>query len=668
MPFVIKFAREPLAVGLALVLAVAGLEVVAAVPAAAAGAPAGTYVAFAAPSRVASARTVRAGRVLTVNVAGTGRVPRSGVGAVAVTLTATGATAGGALVAYGTHRPSTTNLQFVTGSAVTDTAIVPVSGGRIHVRNAARRGSVKVSVDVSGYYRAGAASGGNPGVFHVLPTARRLSSVRIGAHASANVAVGGHAGVPAEPGAAALTLTVTGATRSGTVVAHRPDEPVQNLPVVRFAARRPVSSFAVVRVSSGRTTLVNTSSRAVRVAVDVAGWYVIGFAQSAGAFQTLVPTRVWSARVSGGRTAAVPVAGRGGVPLTGVTAVLAVVHAGSPARSGGVQAWRYGSHRPRTATALQFAAGRSVSNEVLIPVSSGGRIDLRNTSRGRVSLALDVHGYVPTTTVTPPASGSAARYVRTVDPSALQSAGRADAAAGASFVLLDIGAQANDKSGVVLSATTTEVKYGDLVDALSEYLAGFATNGHTGTVAVGTNNTADDWTNYPATERGADWAIQVVRPLVTVGAPEHVTVIGANDIEGAFFSTVGQAEQWKTAFLANMPGTGTALVYNGSADFCPKTWTRNAACNFGWTEKRVYGLAGGSRTMVLPQVYFGYMATQWAMINATGGGRLRFLGALSDHALAPGHLAPAQSWVALQRAMSSVTRAGVGRRVADLHA
>jgi hypothetical protein len=479
--------------------------------------------------------------------------------------------------------------------------------------------------------------------------------------------------VPAGAGAAAVTLTVSGAGHSGAILAHRPDEPRDNLPVARFTAHQPVSTFAVLRLSGGRATLVNTSSGRVHLTVDVAGWYVIGFAQSARTFQTLVPSRVYSARVGGNRTVRVQVAGKGGVPLSGVAAVLVEVHASGPARSGGVQAWRYGVRRPRSTTVLQFAAGRSASNEVLVPVSAGGRIALRNVSRGRTSLLVDVHGYVPSSTLTPPVSGSAARYVRTIsggasDATTMAAEGQADAAAHASFALLDIGAQANDRTGVVLSATTRKLTYGELVTALEGYMDGFASGGHTGTVAVGTNNGADDWTHYPAHDRGADWATKVVRPLAVYAAAKHVTVIGADDIEAGFFSTIGQAEQWKAAFLANMPGSGTALVYNGSADFCPKTWTRGAACNFGWTEHRVYGLAGGSRTVVLPQVYLGYMATQWAMINATGGGRLRFLGALTEHGLASGTLTPGQGWVALQRAMSSVTRTGVGHRVADIRA
>ena len=659
----------------------AALTVAAPAAAAAAGGVPGTYVALSKQSRVVDTRTgaggnhkgaVKAGRTIAARVAGVGAVPRTGVGAVVVTVTALNATGSGRLVLYGATKPSTSNLYFVADTApVTNTAVVPLSFGRLHIHNAAARGAVQVIVDVSGYYRAGSASRSNAGILHVLPSARRVVTLQPHAGQSVTTPIGGRAGVPSDAGAAAVTLTVFGATKAGTVLGHRPDEPKQDLPLVRFVGRQPVSSFAVVRLAGGRTTFVNTSAAPVRIAVDVAGWFTVGFAQSAGAFQTLVQTRVARIQLGGRATTALKVAGRGGVPLRGVTAALVTLQALLPSAPGGVQAWRAGLRRPRTTTVLQFRSGQSASNVVSVAVSRDGRIALHNTSRKAVTLAVDVDGYVPATTLPNPASTATARYVRNIsgastDAATMQSEGAADAAAGYNFALLDIGAQANDQTGVVLSATSTELTYAELRTAVNGYLTGFATGGHTGTVAVGTNNSGNDWTTYPAQSRGTDWATQVVVPLAN-GAPSGVAVIGANDLEAAFFSTEPQAAAWKTAFLNHVPGTGTALVYNGSADFCPMTWQSAARCNFGWTEAKLYGLAGGARTVALPQIYFGYMATQWAMINKTGGGGLRFLGALTEHALVNGSLRPAQGWVALQRAMSSVTTKQIGNRVADIH-
>jgi hypothetical protein len=650
-----------------------------AAPAAAAASSAGTYVALPKQSRVVDTRTgaggnhkgaIRSGQTISVRVAGVGKVPRTGVGSVVVTVTAIRPTGAGRLVLYGAHVPRTSNLSFVAnGAPVTNTAVVPLSAGRLHIRNTATSGNVQVTVDVSGYYRGGTPTN-RAGIFHVLGTARHVVTLKPRADASITTAVGGRAGVPAGAGAAAVTLTVFGARKAGTILGHRPDEPKQNLPLVQFAANRPVSSFAVVRLTGGRTTLVNTSSAPVHLAVDAAGWYTIGFAQSAQAFQTLVQTRITNSHLAGGATSTLKVAGRGGVPLRNVTAVLVTLQAMSPSSTGGLQAWQGGLRRPHSTTALSFRAGHSASNVIVVPVSRGGRIAVHNASGGRTGFAVDVDGYVPSTSLPNPAGTATARYVRNIsgapsDATTMHDEGAADAAAGYTFALLDIGAQKNDRTGVLLSGTTTSLTYPQLQTALQAYLTGFATGGHIGTVAVGTNNDADDWTNYPPRARGADWATEVVVPLAN-SAPS-MTVIGADDLEAGFFSTEPQAAAWKAAFLNHVPGTGPALVYNGSADFCPKTWRSGAACNFGWTEAKLYALAGGPRTAVLPQIYFGYMATEWAMINKTGGGGLHFLGALTEFALNSGSLTPTQGWVALQRAMSSVTTKPIGNQVADIH-
>ena len=664
---------------LAAALACSGIVAVAA-PATAAGSTAGTYVALPKQSRVVDTRTgasgnhkgaIRSGQTIAVRVAGVGGVPSSGVGSVVVTVTAIRPTGTGRLVLYGAHVPQTSNLSFAAGGApVTNTAVVPLSAGRMHIRNTATRGNVQVTVDVSGYYRGGTPTN-HAGVFHVLGTARHVVTLKPRGNASITTAVGGRAGVPAGAGAAAVTLTVFGARKAGTILGHRPDEPKQNLPLVQFAANRPVSSLAVVRLTGGRTTLVNTSSAPVHLAVDVAGWYTIGFAQSAQAFQTLVQTRITNSHLAGGATTTLKVAGRGGVPLRNVTAVLVTLQAMSPSSTGGLQAWQGGLRRPRTTTVLSFQAGHSASNVVLVPVSSDGRIAVHNSSGAASGFAVDVDGYVPSASLPSPAGTATARYVRNIsgassDTTTMHDEGVADAAACYTFVLLDIGAQTNNQTGVLLSGTTTRLTYDQLHTALQAYLTAFATGPHTGTVAIGTNNDADDWTNYTPRARGADWATKVVVPLATA-APSGVSVVGADDLEAGFFSTEPQAAAWKAAFLNHVPGTGIALVYNGSADFCPKTWQAGAACNFGWTESKLYGLAGGPRTVVLPQIYFGYMATEWAMINKTGGGGLRFLGALTEFALNSGSLTPTQGWVALQRAMSSVTTTPIGNQVADIH-
>jgi hypothetical protein len=671
--------RRTLSCLAALTLAAAGASVAFA-PAADAASPAGSYVALSKQARVVDTRTgaggnhkgaVRGGHGITVTIAGRGTVPKTGVGSVLVTITAVSPTASGGIVGYVGSRPATTNVQFAKGHTVSDSAVLQLSSGKVNLFNTASSGSVQIVVDVSGYYPSGTASGSDPGIFHAVHPARVVNTVTGGAFGNRNGALGAgrsfspslhHAGISANAGAVAVTITALNVKKAGAIVARRPDEPSNGLALLHFTPGRRASAFAILRVSDVKATLTNTSAGSVDLYVDVLGYYNIGFAVSAHAFQTLLPTRVASPTLAAGGTTQVTLAGRGGVPISGVSAALVTLHVVSPARSGRLQAWRPGTTRPKSASVLQFEAGRTTSGVVLVPLASG-QFDLHSTSTAKLHVVVDVHGFVPSSAMSLPTTKATARYLRATDSTTMTAAGTADA--GNTFVLIHVGAQLNDKSGVQVSKTGVNVLYGDLVTALNTYLAAFVAHGGSGTVAIATNNDAQDWTAYPATQRGQDWADKVVDAI----APHAgVSIAGADDIEGQFFSTEPQAEQWETAFLG---ATSADLIFNGSADGCPITWTTGGTCDFGWTQAQYYRLATGvehaSRTYALPQVFRGALATQWAMIDKTGGRGIRFLGSLTQHALASSTLTATQGWAALRRAVSSVTSTSIGSNHADIH-
>jgi hypothetical protein len=415
--------------------------------------------------------------------------------------------------------------------------------------------------------------------------------------------------------------------------------------------------------ASGRIDLYDDSPGRVQVLVDVTGYLSAGAATAAQTFTPLAPARVLdTARgaVAAGGGLGAQLGGRGGVPRAHVSAVLATITVVAGRRSGQITAWRAGRARPRADT-LQFAAGQTVTGAALIPVSSSGRADLHNSSRAAVRLVVDVRGYVSSSVLTTP-SVSVSRYVRTVGGAFTDAGpdgdGCLDAQAGSSLVLLDIGAQLNSKNGVALSAVDTRVSYANLDTAIEAYLADFAScaSGSSATIAIGTNNDGDDWTHYTSRQRGRDWADKVVDE-VSAHRPaggEHLVIAGADDIESGFFSTEPQARTWELAYLA---ATSHELIYAGSADGCPTAFgeTRRG-CAFGWTQRQNYALAHDpSRIRVLPQVYTAAQAVQWAGIDAAGGGRLVFAGALTEHAAAPSRsVAPVPGWVALTRAVSSV--------------
>ena len=91
----------------------------------------------------------------------------------------------------------------------------------------------------------------------------------------------------------------------------------------------------------------------------------------------------------------VQVTGEGGVP-SGATAVVANVTVTGGTASSFLTAFADGTSRP-LASNLNFTAGESVPNRVIVPLSAGGALDLYNAS-GTVNAIVDVDGYFSSAT------------------------------------------------------------------------------------------------------------------------------------------------------------------------------------------------------------------------------------------------------------------------------
>ncbi len=94
--------------------------------------------------------------------------------------------------------------------------------------------------------------------------------------------------------------------------------------------------------------------------------------------------------VGAGATISLQVTGRGGVPSSGVTAVVMNVTATTPTAASYVTVYPDGQPRPATSS-LDFSTGETIPNLVIVPVVDG-KVDFYNLA-GSVQLIADITGY-----------------------------------------------------------------------------------------------------------------------------------------------------------------------------------------------------------------------------------------------------------------------------------
>src|ERR1039458_3361972 len=345
---------------------------------------------------------VGAGATVSLQVAGKGGVPASGVTAVVVNVTATSPTAASYVSVYpdGTARPAASNLDFAAAQTIANLVVVPVGAdGKIDFYNAA--GTVQLIADLSGYYTAGSGSLFTPvSPVRLMDTRNGTGGVTgpVGAGATVSLQVAGKGGVPAS-GVTAVVVNVTATSpTAASYVSVYPDGTARPAASnLDFAAAQTIANLVVVPVGAdGKIDFYNAAGT-VQLIADLSGYYTAG---SGSLFTPVSPVRMMDTRngtggvtgpVGAGATVSLPVAGKNGVPAAGVTAVVLNVTATSPTAASYVSVYPDGTTRP-AASNLGFTAAQTIANLVVVPVGADGKIDFYN-SGGTVQLIADLSGY-----------------------------------------------------------------------------------------------------------------------------------------------------------------------------------------------------------------------------------------------------------------------------------
>jgi murein DD-endopeptidase MepM/ murein hydrolase activator NlpD len=245
------------------------------------------------------------------------------------------------------------------------------------------------------------------GFFRPLTPARLLdtrtgiggTTGRIAGGQTIEVQVAGSGGVPAT-GVAAVVLnaTVTNASQLSylTVYPSGIARPVTSN--MNFVAGQTLANLALVGVgSSGRISVYNAAG-AADVILDVSGWVAADGTTTgtAGIFRPTPSTRILDTRgtfntLGPGQSLRLQVAGQGGIPATGVSAVVVNLTATNTASAGWLSAFPTGVTTPPTSS-INFAAGQTLANRAIVPVGTGGNITLYNGG-GRMDVLVDVSGW-----------------------------------------------------------------------------------------------------------------------------------------------------------------------------------------------------------------------------------------------------------------------------------
>ena len=328
-----------------------------------------------------------------LQVTGAGGVPASGVTAVVLNVTLTGASGPGFVQVYPTGRAvegSSSNLNVQSaGQTVPVLVTAPVGdGGKVTLYT---HGGGHLLADVSGYFAASGETAA--GRYRPLSPARVLDTrtgvgapkAAVGRGRAITLQVTGTGGVPSSGvSAVALNVTATGSTAAGfvQVVPSAGGTAAGASSNLNHVARQTVANLVVVPVGdSGAIDLYSSSG--THLLADVAGWFTdeTTTASTTGLFVPVAPERLLDTRkgdkpADGGQVAVTPL-GRAGVPTSGVSSVVLNVTATLPSAGGFVQVLPTGRAALGSSSNLNLErAGQTVANAAIATLGDGGSVTL----------------------------------------------------------------------------------------------------------------------------------------------------------------------------------------------------------------------------------------------------------------------------------------------------
>ncbi|MFJ7592742.1 hypothetical protein ACIQZO_36280 [Streptomyces sp. NPDC097617] len=216
---------------------------------------------------------------------------------------------------------------------------------------------------------------------------------------TARVKVGGNAGIPEGVTAVVLNVTATETNNSGFVTAFPEggERPITSN--VNWVAGQTVPNQVIVPVGkNGYVDLYNGSwGSATHLIADVSGYFT---PKASSGYTPMTPARFVDTReglgtsrgqLAGQTTFSTQINGLRGVPQ-GTTAVALNVTVTNPGKYGHLTVFPSGQAAPDTSS-LNFGAGQTIANSVIVPVGKDGKVSFRNGAYAGADVVVDVVGY-----------------------------------------------------------------------------------------------------------------------------------------------------------------------------------------------------------------------------------------------------------------------------------
>jgi PKD repeat protein len=218
----------------------------------------------------------------------------------------------------------------------------------------------------------------------------------LGSGQSLNLTVaGGTTGVPATATGVVLNVTVTNTTAPSFLTVWPAGATRATVSNLNWMPGETRANLVNVPVGAGGQVSIYNGAGSADVVVDEEGYFAAPVG-TAGGYNALPPARLLDTRLSAqtmntGSVIDVQVLGAGGVPASGVSAVVLNATATNTASPGFLTLYPSLTTRP-LASNLNWAPGWTVPNRVIVKVGANGKVSIYN-GQGSADAVIDVSGY-----------------------------------------------------------------------------------------------------------------------------------------------------------------------------------------------------------------------------------------------------------------------------------